>query len=280
MKLSYTTLSVQERTLKEAIAVAVSAGLDGIELRGRGEAHLSPESSASYRAEALRMLRDSGLAVPCLTAYTRFMQKDAASALAEAESLRAYFDLAETIGARNIRTFLGAAPDGASRETALAAAAEGLNRAAEYIGGRDIRLLIETHDSAKSGAALAPLLATVDRRVGVLLDIIHPFDEGEPIARTLETVGDRIFHVHIKDIHKTVPGGRRYSPIGQGVLPVRETVRALRRFGYGGFYSLEWEKSAPGTDGVSFEAQLESFTAFFRGFDMISTRRNDHAHTV
>ena len=31
--------------------------------------------------------------------------------------------------------------------------------------------------------------------------------------------------------------------------------------GYEGFFSLEWEKSAPGYLGVSFEKQVESFMA-------------------
>ena len=35
MKLSYTTLSVQDRTIGEAVEIASAHGLEGIELRGR-----------------------------------------------------------------------------------------------------------------------------------------------------------------------------------------------------------------------------------------------------
>ena len=38
MKLSYTTLSVQDRTIGEAVEIASAHGLEGIELRGRGDA--------------------------------------------------------------------------------------------------------------------------------------------------------------------------------------------------------------------------------------------------
>ncbi len=51
MKLSYTTLSVQDRTIGEAVEIASAHGLEGIELRGRGDAHVSPESTFSYAAQ-------------------------------------------------------------------------------------------------------------------------------------------------------------------------------------------------------------------------------------
>ena len=103
--------------------------------------------------------------------------------------------------------------------------------------------------------------------IGVLLDIIHPWDMGEEIGKTWEMIGERIYHVHIKDISRTLENGRIYCPIGQGLLPVESTVRWLEGKGYRGFYSLEWEKSALEGQGVGFEEQLESFVSFMRGVE-------------
>ena len=87
---------------------------------------------------------------------------------------------------------------------------------------------------------------------------------GEGIGDTLALIGPRIHHVHIKDIRATVPGGRAYCRIGEGVVPVADTVRAMNAFGFDGYYCLEWEKSALETGGVSFDEQLESFITFMR----------------
>lgn len=103
--------------------------------------------------------------------------------------------------------------------------------------------------------------------IGVLLDIIHPWDMGEEIGKTWEMIGERIYHVHIKDISRTLENGRIYCPIGQGILPVESTVRWLEGRGYQGFYSLEWEKSALEGQGVGFEEQLDSFVSFMRGVE-------------
>ena len=43
MQLSYTTLSVPDKTLQQAVEVAKKYALEGIELRGKGYVHLSPE---------------------------------------------------------------------------------------------------------------------------------------------------------------------------------------------------------------------------------------------
>ena len=146
-------------------------------------------------------------------------------------------------------------------------AIEGLQYASKRLENSPVRLVIETHDSAKDGRTLARLLKDVPSNIGVLLDIIHPWDMGEEIGKTWEMIGERIYHVHIKDISRTLENGRIYCPIGQGILPVESTVRWLEGRGYQGFYSLEWEKSALEGQGVGFEEQLDSFVSFMRGVE-------------
>ena len=87
------------------------------------------------------------------------------------------------------------------------------------------------------------------------------------LEKTWELIGSRIYHVHIKDVSATVPGGRVYSRIGEGILPVEHIVKYLSWQGYKGFYSLEWEKSAAGYKGVTFKEQIESFVRFMRDME-------------
>lgn len=278
MKLSYTTLSVQDRTIGEAVEIASAHGLEGIELRGRGDTHVSPESTFSYAAHVRELVREHKLAVPCLTAYTRFHQPTAAAVREEVDRMMDMVRLAEFLEAPCLRVFMGPAPDLPSGPLIPAQASlnlsqadqiaiEGLQYASKRLENSPVRLVIETHDSAKDGRTLARLLKDVPSNIGVLLDIIHPWDMGEEIGKTWEMIGERIYHVHIKDISRTLENGRIYCPIGQGILPVESTVRWLEGRGYQGFYSLEWEKSALEGQGVGFEEQLDSFVSFMRGVE-------------
>lgn len=278
MKLSYTTLSVQDRTIGEAVEIASAHGLEGIELRGRGDTHVSPESTFSYAAHVRELVREHKLAVPCLTAYTRFHQPTAAAVREEVDRMMDMVRLAEFLEAPCLRVFMGPAPDLPSGPLIPAQASlnlsqadqiaiEGLQYASKRLESSPVRLVIETHDSAKDGRTLARLLKDVPSNIGVLLDIIHPWDMGEEIGKTWEMIGERIYHVHIKDISRTLENGRIYCPIGQGILPVESTVRWLEGRGYQGFYSLEWEKSALEGQGVGFEEQLDSFVSFMRGVE-------------
>lgn len=261
MKLSYTTLSVQEKTIEEAVSFAKQWGLSGIELRGREHSHAGVGDSFSYLLHVKRLIEESGLQIPCLTAYTRFYQPDSRSVLHQAEELLEMIALAEFLGAKTVRTFMGPVPEGITEDEAMAQARRGFDAVVQKMGNSPVKVVIETHDSVKDGKTLSRLLKGVSPKIGVLLDIIHPWDTGESIEETWELAGDRIYHVHIKDIIETVPGGRIYSPIGTGRIPVEHIMAFLTEQGYQGFFSLEWEKSAPGYLGVSFEKQMESFIA-------------------
>ena len=259
MKLSYTTLSVQDKTIEEAVRLAEKWGLSGIELRGRVHSHAGPGDSFSYLSYVKKLIQHAGLEIPCLTAYTKFYQPDMEGVLCQVEELLKMVELAEFLEARTVRTFMGASPVQMISEKVLDQTKVGLELVAQRMGNTPVNVVIETHDSAKDGRTMAKILSGISPKIGVLLDIIHPFDRGESIEDTWKAVGDRIYHVHIKDIVDTVVGGRVYCPIGTGVLPVEKTMRFLADHGYSGFFSLEWEKSAPGYSGVSLERQMESF---------------------
>lgn len=262
MKISYTTLSVSDRTVEEAVNLASRWGLDGIELRGKSGCHAGIADSFLRLFQIRRTIQKARLVIPCLTAYTRFYQPDRVGMLSQVEELVQMAELARFLGAGTVRTFMGPLPENLERKQAVALAREGLFLAAERMGDSPVSVIIETHDSVKSGKVLAELLDGLPKRIGVLLDIIHPWDAGESIEETWNWIGDRIYHVHIKDIARNVPGGRVYCPIGSGILPVRETVAYLKKKGYDSFFSLEWEPSAGGYEGISLEQQMESFLAF------------------
>jgi inosose dehydratase len=88
---------------------------------------------------------------------------------------------------------------------------------------------------------------------------------GDPVALA-ETAGDRVAHVHLKDVDGALCARVRageiaysdavreglYRPLGQGSIDMPRLVQALERHGYGGWYVLEQDvmldaEPAPGT---------------------------------
>lgn len=262
MKLSYTTLSVQELSVIEAISIAKSRRLSGIELRGKGNEHISTDSSFSYCYQVKNLLEQEGLQIPCLTAYTKLYQPSEKAVYEEIEKLLPVLDLAEYVGAQTVRVFMGPLPQSISPDDALVIAQQGMIHLCDSLHGRRVSVSIETHDSAKTGKELAKILQPIPRQVGVLLDIIHPFSMHESIEQTWEYIGSRINHVHIKDASIIGSGENVYCAIGEGIIPVFKIVSYLLDHMYDGYFSLEWEKSKPGMDGITFENQLDSFVNF------------------
>ena len=58
------------------------------------------------------------------------------------------------------------------------------------------------------------------------------------LLRALEA---RIYLVHVKDARRR-DDGWELVPLGEGEVPVRESLAALRAAGYDGWLTVEWEK--------------------------------------
>ena len=110
-------------------------------------------------------------------------------------------------------------------------------------------------------------LAAVDRRpaFGINFDPSHLAHQFLDSAAFIETFGDRIYHVHVKDSKVRIGDGRRsilgshlnfgdprrgwdfVSP-GHGDVDFEAIFRALNRIGYTGPLSVEWEDSGMDRD--------------------------------
>jgi inosose dehydratase len=94
------------------------------------------------------------------------------------------------------------------------------------------------------------------------LDTGHLAVGGTDSVELARTGGDRIAHVHLKDVREKVAGPLRegelelvpavqsglFQPLGEGDAPVAETVRALEDGGYTGWYVLEQDCALPTAD--------------------------------
>ena len=78
--------------------------------------------------------------------------------------------------------------------------------------------------------------------VGCCLDMGHSVRSGEDIAKIVKKYHKWIYDIHIKDETDASKAGQTWE-MGRGVIDYRPIVKALRKVGYSGVVSLEFEKS-------------------------------------
>jgi len=81
----------------------------------------------------------------------------------------------------------------------------------------------------------------LDPRIGMCLDIGHDTRNGKDPVADLKKYHTRVFDIHVKDVTAHTSAGRAVE-IGRGVIDIPAFVKMLRKVGYTGVCSLEYEK--------------------------------------
>lgn len=249
MKLSFSTLGCPAWTLAAVIDAAGRLGYDGVELRfleSDDALWARPELTGTGLGETMARLRDAGLEVSCVDTRSFFHHPEVAARQAAIEEAARSIELAARLGAPGIRVFGDRIQPGQDRESTRGWIAEALERLGERARPHGVEVWIESHgDFARASETLGLLDGVRSRAVGVLWDPANAFEVGEEPAQGLAALGDRIRHVHLKDVApETGPEGRRWAPRlpGRGVFSPARVLTALRERGYRRWVSFEWEK--------------------------------------
>ncbi|NEB76922.1 sugar phosphate isomerase/epimerase [Streptomyces sp. SID14478] len=237
MKLAFSTLGVPGLPLADVLRLATMHGYHGVELRAHPEEPVHPGLGPAERAEVASEFKAAGVEVLGIAGYARVAAAGDDDAVLD--EIRALVDLARDLGAPFVRVFPGGGEQ--DPETADATAARRLGVAAEYAADRDVRVLLETHDSHRTGAAVSRAVGPVGHRhVGVLWDVMHTWLGGEQPAVSYAALSPYLGYVQVKDIagaDDTTP-----LPLGAGVLPLAECVEVLSRESWDGWLCWEYEK--------------------------------------
>ncbi|MFP3992264.1 sugar phosphate isomerase/epimerase family protein [Streptomyces sp. E11-3] len=238
MKLAFSTLGMPGLPIPDVVRLAASHGYHGVELRAHSEEPVHPGIGPDERADVAAEFKAGGIEILGIAGYARVAAPgEDGPVLAE---IRALAELAHDLGAPNVRVFPGAA-DTQSAADADATAARRLEAAAEYATGLGVRILLETHDSHRTGAAAARVLDQVGRHgAGALWDVMHTWLGGEQPSASYAALAPHLGYVQVKDIasaEDTTP-----LPLGTGVLPLTECVELLSRAGWDGWLCWEYEK--------------------------------------
>ena len=238
MKLAFSTLGVPGLPLPDVLRLASTHGYHGVELRTHPEEPVHLGLGLAERADVAAEFKASGVEILGLAGYARVAAPgDDEPVLAE---LRALLDLARDLGAPFVRVFPGGGTD-QSPEEADATAARRLGTAAEYAADSGVRILLETHDSHRTGAAAIRVLGLVGhRQVGALWDVMHTWLGGEQPSESYAALSPYLGYVQVKDIAS--PDDTTPLALGAGVLPLAECVEVLSRHSWDGWLCWEYEK--------------------------------------
>ncbi|MEU9143802.1 sugar phosphate isomerase/epimerase family protein [Streptomyces sp. NPDC048349] len=238
MKYAFSTLGLPGSPLHRSAALAADHGFDGLELRAHPDEPLHPDSPPADRTAARRTLTAAGVAALGVAGYARVAAAGPdAPVLAE---LRALVRLAADLEAPYVRVFPGGGD--LTGTAADAHAVRRLRAAAPFAERHGVRILLETHDSHRTGAAAARVLDRVAHPgAGALWDVLHTWLGGEPPERSRRVLAAHLGYLQVKD----VASAEDLTPLGlgAGVLPLaRAVAQAVAAAPVDGWLCWEYEK--------------------------------------
>lgn len=107
-------------------------------------------------------------------------------------------------------------------------------RIAIHLHGPDMKLYPDATDIWNN-------VKDLDARMGMCLDIGHNLRNGQDPIADLERYKSRVFDIHLKDVTDCTKAGRAIE-LGRGRIDFPRFVKMLRKVGYSGSCSLEYEK--------------------------------------
>jgi sugar phosphate isomerase/epimerase len=241
MKLAFSTLACPAWSLDQVVAAAHDYGYQGVELRLIEGELIDGAMPASERERVRQTFARAGLPIVAVDSSVRVAA--ATDAKAALDELGPFLELASAWESPVVRVFGGDWDASRSRQQAIGQARYVLGEAAVAAQPLGLSIALETHDRFSSAALVAEVLEDLPPAAAALWDVGHPHRVGDGPEQVLRLLSGRIAHVHIKDCRRK-PGSDDWqlTLLGQGEVPIRSCLDALRMAGYSGWLSVEWEK--------------------------------------
>jgi sugar phosphate isomerase/epimerase len=223
MRIAFSNLAAPGWTLERTVEAVKDLGYDGLELR-----LLDGEP-----IDVLEIPSPTRRAVAAALAEIPLVCLDTSIELAGSfeRAVPAAIELAREWKTDMIRVFGGDVRD-----------LDDVARRLEPLLAEDVTVALETHDHFASAAHVAALVRIVGSpSFGAIWDLHHPMRVGESPADVVRALGSVVRLVHVKDARRRGDDWE-LVPLGEGEVPVRESLAALGALGYDGWLSVEWER--------------------------------------
>jgi len=255
MKIALFSGMFKKLPLKTAMEHAGRIGYDGIEVMvGFGADHLDVDCPPAQATEIGRMARDHNLDV-CLI-YTTLGGNVLAGDRARRQGLddvARFLAIGDSMSCKMLKVTAGRLKKSAYRQDKARVVADWLAQACDRAAKHDARIATEIHfgQYCETVDMACRMIALVDRpNFGVIHDAGNLHITGDDYGEnSVKRLGDRILHVHIKDMVRApaddpaahdYPAGRfKRALLNEGDVDHRSLFRALRRARYDGYLSCE-----------------------------------------
>jgi sugar phosphate isomerase/epimerase len=245
-------LSTGEMDTAATIRYCRELGVDAMELMDH---FIRDEKLPAVQAA----LAETGSAVVCYDVGGDFINPDRSARQNAVATVRTSLERAARLGAQRILIVPGSLKEGISPAVARTWIVEGLKECVPEADRLGLPLTIEDHSSQAAVYGRSDHLNAICDAVGphlaVTYDVGNFLLAGEDPLQALDRLASRIIHVHFKDWHVVPPtaeqpvrsvtglDGRRYTGavLGEGVVDLPGAVAGLRRLGYDGYVSVEYE---------------------------------------
>ena len=244
-------------TQLECVAKAKEMGFDAIEFTD-----ITGDSLDEQKAMAKKIKDEAdrvGIDINAYTIGANLYHESDEDSEKEIERLKGQLDVAKILGAKVMRHdvcyTLGKSGNARSFDLMLPTIAKNARKVTEYGATLGIRTCTENHGFiAQDSDRVEKLFNTVDHdNYGLLVDVGNFLCVDEDPIHAVSRVAPYAVHAHVKDFirfDEAVEGrtimtrGANYiagAVIGEGVVPVRQCLKILKRANYDGYVSVEYE---------------------------------------
>ncbi|HEX2973760.1 MAG TPA: sugar phosphate isomerase/epimerase family protein [Tepidisphaeraceae bacterium] len=264
IQLAFSTNAFKKNTLEEAIRAIARIGYRGVEIMA-DVPHAHPATLSGPRRRQVReLIRDLGLRVSNVNAFTLFAQGDtyhptwiesnAAKRQQRIDHTLACIELTAEFGAATISLQPGGPliGTGLTRDQAGDRFAEGLGRVLPVARQAGVILAIEPEpglfiESADEYRQFKQQYFPNESFVAMNCDIGHLYCVGDDPAEVIRSQPDQIAHIHLEDIGANHV--HQHLVPGKGAIDFPKLFAAIEHIGYAGWVTVElypYETTAAG----------------------------------
>ena len=237
MKLSFSTKGWHDSTFEDFCDVAESMRFGGIELHNIANKLFTDKDGAFHdysAASTLRLLYEKNLSIPCIDTICD-VSSEAEAGAAETEAARC-FEIAQFLHIPFVR--LKSRSEG---DSAVECTREFITRVLPMAEEMGVTLLLETSGPFKDTEILRDTLdGFASDNLAALWNLSEAYAHEKNPEIIIKNLGAYVRHVHFNDA-TFGEDGLEYCLAGEGELPVKDIMNALRSVNYDGFISLVWD---------------------------------------
>lgn len=231
------------------------------------------ETEDDFARKAYSKSLKIGLPIESYTIGADFLNGSSGDLSAEIQRVKNQVDIARLLGVKSMRHdatvgFPKEHKGGRSFEDALPRLVEGYKAVTEYAAAFGIKTMVENHGFfCQDSLRVEKLVTAVNHpNFGVLIDMGNFVCVDEDPEKAVGLLMPYAFHVHAKDFH--IKSGMLPSPgegwfesrggnylrgaiIGHGDVPIVQCLKIMKRSGYDGVLSIEFEGLEDPIQGIS-----------------------------